>query len=313
LKIDRLLSERRSPTVPIDIILDTDIATDVDDCLALALILASPELRLRGITCVYGDVDLRARYTMKLLTLHGSADIPVTAGARLPLLNKRPIYWEGHEGAGLLTGDDADIAYSREHAVDFIVRTAHENPGQIHLVAIAPLTNIALALMRDPALPLAHITIMGGVARSIDRLDLPVAEHNIVCDPEAAHVVFASGIPTTVIPLDLTTQVRIYREGAARIRARGTPYHEAVARQVEMYPRFAAQGYTHVHDPLAVAAVIDPSFIRTERVRIDVELAGQYTAGATVIRADAAGHIDFAVSVDVARFEAWLVERLASG
>ena len=266
---------------------------------------------MRGITCAYGDVDLRARYAAKLLRLHGSADIPVTAGARLPLLNKRPIYWEGHEGEGLLTPEDVDIPYAREHAVDFIIRMAHEHPGQIHLIAIAPLTNVALALMRDPTLPLAHITIMGGVARSIDRLDLPVAEHNIVCDPEAAHVVFASGIPTTVIPLDLTTQVRIYSEGAARIRARGTPYHEAVARQVELYPRFAAQGYTHVHDPLAVAAVIDPTFIRKERVRIDVELAGQHTTGATLMRADAAGYIDLGVAVDVDRFETWLVERLA--
>jgi purine nucleosidase len=298
--------------MPTDILLDTDIATDVDDCLALALILASPELRLRAITCAYGDVDLRARFASKLLALHGSTDIPVMAGARLPLLNKRPIYWEGREGEGLLTPDDVSIAYAREHAVDAIIRMVHAQPGQLHLLAIAPLTNVALALMRDPALPLAHITIMGGVARGIDRLDLPIAEHNIVCDPEAAHVVFSSGIPMTVIPLDLTTQVRIYSEGVARMRARRTPYHEAVARQVELYPRFAAQGYTHVHDPLAIAAVIDPSFVRTERVRIDVELAGQHTTGATVIKRDPTGHIDFGVAVDVARFEAWLVDRLAN-
>jgi purine nucleosidase len=297
--------------MPTDILLDTDIATDVDDCLALALILASPELRLRGITCVYGDVDLRARFATKLLALHDSTDIPVMAGARLPLLGKRQVYWEGREGEGLLTPNDVAITYAREHSVDAIVRMAHENPGQIHLVAIAPLTNVALALIRDPTLPLAHITIMGGVARGIDRLDLPIAEHNIYCDPEAAHVVFTSDIPTTVIPLDLTTQVCVRAEGVARIRARGTPYHEAVARQVELYPHFAAQGYTYVHDPLAVAAVIDPSLIRTERVRIDVELAGQHTAGATVITRDSRGHIDFGVSVDVARFEAWLVERLA--
>ncbi len=297
--------------MPLDIILDTDIATDVDDCLALALILASRELRLRGITCAYGDVDLRARFASKLLALHGSPHIPVMVGARLPLLNKRPVYWEGHEGEGLLTEDDAGIAYAQENAVDFIVRMAHEHPGQIHLIGIAPQTNIALALIRDPKLPLKHITLMGGVARSIDRLDLPVAEHNIVCDPEAAHVVFSSGIPTTVIPLDLTTQVRMNVDGVARIRSRGTPYHEAVARQVEKYPRFAMQGYTHVHDPLAVAAVIDPSFVRKERVRIAVELAGAHTTGATVIKRDAAGSIDLGIAVDVARFEAWLVERLA--
>ncbi|MBK8022594.1 MAG: nucleoside hydrolase [Chloroflexi bacterium] len=294
----------------IDIILDTDIATDVDDCLALALILSSPELSLRGITCVYGDVDLRARFTAKLLALHGSTDIPVTAGARLPLLNKRPVYWEGREGEGLLTDDDAEIAYSGENAVDFIVRTAFEKPGQIHLVGIAPLTNIALALIREPKLPLKHITLMGGVARSIDRLDLPFAEHNIQCDPEAAHIVFSSGIPTTLVPLDLTTQVRLRAEGVAKLRALGSPYHEAVARQVELYPRFQHLGYTFVHDPLAVAAVIDPTFIRTERVRIDVELAGQHSAGMTLMKRDPSGHVDVGVAVDIDRFETWLVERL---
>jgi purine nucleosidase len=297
--------------VSLDIILDTDIATDVDDCLALALILSSPEVRLRGITCVYGDVDLRARFASKLLTLYGSTDIPVTAGARLPLLNNRALYWEGREGEGLLTAEDASIVYSREYAVDFIIRMAEENPGQIHLVGIAPMTNIALALIREPKLPLKHITLMGGVARGLTRLDLPYAEHNIRCDPEAAHVVFSSGIPTTLIPLDLTTQVCLREDGVERLRAGRTPFQEAVARQVELYPFFAANRYTFVHDPLAVAAILDPSLVETQRVRIDVELAGQYAAGMTLMSADASGSIEVGVAVDVARFEAFLVERLA--
>jgi purine nucleosidase len=299
-------------TIPV--ILDTDIATDVDDCLALALILASPELDLLGVTCAYGDVDLRARFAAKLLGLAGRADVPVTAGARLPLLNKRTIYWGGHEGRGLLhdTPEDATIRYSGEHAVDFIVRMAGERPGEIHLLAIAPLTNVALALMRAPDLPLKHITLMGGVVRAPGRLDLPIAEHNIVCDPEAAHVVFSSGIPTTIVPLDLTTTVRLHIDGAARIRAAATPFQQAVAGQVEAYPFFAANGYTFLHDPLAAATLADPTLVQTTRVRAQVELAGEYTAGATLFRADASGSIDLAVAVDAPRFEAFLVERLAN-
>jgi purine nucleosidase len=298
--------------MPIDIILDTDIATDVDDVLALALVLSSPELRLRGITCVYGDVDLRARFAKRLLELHGSST-PVMTGARLPLLNKRPVYWEGREGEGLLTTEDGVISYSGEYAVDFIIRIAKAHPHQIHLVAIAPLTNIALALMREPTLPLKHITLMGGVARSLDRLDLPYAEHNIRCDPEAAHIVLSSGIPTTVIPLDLTTQVRMDEVGVQRISAAGTPFHAALARQVELYPFFHAHRYTFVHDPLAVATLIDPTLVTTERVKIDVELGGEYAAGMTLMRRDTASTLEVGVAVDVARFETFLVDRLAAG
>lgn len=297
-----------------DVILDTDIATDVDDCLALALIAQSPELHLAGVTCVYGDVDLRARFASKLLGLDERLhDVPVTAGVRLPLMKKRAIFWGGHEGAGLIddSTSDASIPYSTEHAVDFIIRMANERPGLMHLIGIAPLTNIALALMREPNLPLRHITLMGGVVRSPDRLDLPIAEHNILCDPEAAHVVFSSGIPMTVVPLDLTTMVRLHRAGVQRIHAAGTPFQQAVARQVELYPFFAANGYTFLHDPLAVATLIEPTLVRTTRVRANVELGGDYAPGATFFRADPNGTIDLATWVDVERFEAFLVDRLS--
>lgn len=296
----------------LDVLLDTDIATDVDDLLALSLILSSAELRLLGLTCVYGDVDLRARYATKLLSLAGHANIPVTAGARQPLLNKREIYWGGHEGRGFLEDQDATINYSSEYAVDYLVRMATQHPGQIHLIAIGPLTNLALALIRQPQLPLKHITIMGGVIRGSQRLDLPFAEHNIISDPEAAHLVFSSGLPMTVVPLDLTTQVRISREGVERIRSGGTPLQQMVAHQIEVYPWFQTQGYTFLHDPLAAAVVIDPTLVQTRRVNIQVELAGQYTTAMTLMRDDPNSPIEVAVAVDVARFESFFVERLAT-
>lgn len=302
--------------MPARVILDTDIGTDVDDCLALALILGSPELKLEGVTCVYGDVVLRARMVLKLLRLRGQTEMPVCLGATGPLLGRRPVYWPGHEGKGLLEPGDEALAPSSEHAVDFLIRTALANPGQIHLVAIGPLTNVALAFLREPRLAenLAHLTIMGGVCRGPGHLDLPYAEHNITCDPEAAHVVFTSGAPITLVPLDVTTQVRIRRDDAARIRAAGSRFHQAIATQVEQYPPFAARGWTHLHDPLAAATLVRPDLVGLESLHLDVELTGEHTTAATLMRAPTAAapaNVRVALTVQAEQFERFLVERIA--
>jgi purine nucleosidase len=301
--------------MPIRIILDTDIGTDVDDCLALALILGSPELQLEGVTCVYGNVDLRARMVSKLLRLRDRSDVPVLLGARQPLLGRRPVYWAGHEGKGLLDPDDT-FTPSGEHAVDYLIRTVLANPGQIHLIAIGPLTNVALAFLREPELPakLAHLTIMGGACRGPSMLHLPLAEHNIKCDPEAAHVVLSSGAPTTLVPLDVTTRAQIRSTDAARIRSRGTPFHAAVATQVESYPPFAQRGWTHLHDPLAAATLIRPDLVGLESLRVDVELDGEHTAAATLMRAptsDLPGNAHVALTVQTEAAERFVVDRVA--
>ncbi len=297
------------------IIFDTDIGTDVDDALALALILCSPELQLEGVTCVYGDVDLRARMVIKMLQLCGHPEVPVTVGLREPLLRLRPVFWLGHEGHGLLEPGDEALAPEREHAVDFIVRTVMEHPRQIHLVAVGPLTNVAMAFLREPRLPeqLAQLTIMGGVVRGPDDLHLPYAEHNIRCDPEAAHVVLSSGARITLIPLDVTTKVRITREGIERIRAGGTAFHDAVARQVGLYPPFAERGYTFMHDPLAAAVVIRQDLFRMVDLHVDVELHGRYAAAATLARTpadDASANARVALEVDAGAFEEFYLSRL---
>ncbi|MGH2460660.1 MAG: nucleoside hydrolase [Chloroflexota bacterium] len=302
--------------MPTRVILDTDIGTDVDDCLALALLLGSPEIDLVGVTCVYGDVLLRARMVLKLLALRGRTDLPVMVGATGPLLGKRPVYWAGHEGEGLLGPDDAGRRPSDEHAVDFLIRTVLGQPGQIHLLAIGPLTNLALAFRREPRLArnLGHLTIMAGAIRGPGRFDLPYREHNITCDPEAAHVVLSAGAPTTLIPLDVTTRVRIRPEGVARIRAGGTAFHRAVADQVDRYPGFARRGWTHLHDPLAAATIVQPDLVETEALHLDVELGGEHTAGATLARTpveSAPATAEVALEVSAERFEEFLLQRLA--
>jgi purine nucleosidase len=231
--------------VPTRVILDTDIGTDVDDCLALALLLGSPEIALTGITCVYGDVALRARMVRKLLALRGLSGIPVLEGASEPLLGTPTGLLGGARGPGLIEANDEAVdGGETEDAVDFLVRTVREAPEEIHLLAIGPLTNVALALKRDPRFgrDLGALTIMGGALRGRESLGLPYVEHNIRCDPEAAHVVLSSGIPLTLVPLDVTTRVRITPAGVARIAAAGTPFHAAVAEQVERYPPVRAPG-----------------------------------------------------------------------
>lgn len=298
------------------VILDTDIGTDVDDCLALGVILGSPELELVGVTCVYGDVDLRARMVQKLLRLRGVTGVPVVTGARPPLLNKRTVYWAGHEGVGLLEPGDEGLAATGDDAVEFIVRTARERPGEVHLLAIGPLTNVALAILRDPNLGqnLAGLTIMGGAIRGPQSLHLPFVEHNIRCDPEAAQIVFASGIPLSLVPLDVTLRVSIRPADVARLRAVGTPYHDAVAEQVERYPRFGQLGHTYLHDPLAVAVAIRPDLVGWTDAHLTVELGGEQTTGMTLLRkptADLPANARVALDVDVAQAEAFVAERLA--
>jgi purine nucleosidase len=190
-----------------------------------------------------------------------------------------------------------------------------ENPGEIHLVAVGPLTNVAMAFLREPQLSerLAHLTIMAGVIRGTADLQLPYVEHNVRCDPEAAHVVLSSGAPITLVPLDVTTKVRITPEGVDRIRSAETAFNEAVARQVDMYPRFAEQGYTYLHDPLAVAAVVAPSLLNTKPLCVEVELGGRHTAGATLVRTAAGGespNTQVALGVDAEAFEEFFLTRI---
>jgi purine nucleosidase len=303
--------------MPLPVLLDTDIGTDVDDCLALALLLRSPELEPLGITCVYGDVALRGRMVHKLLTLAGQPDVPVRLGVREPLLGQRAVYWAGHEGVGLLDADDAEVPLADEHAVDFLVRSVLNHPGSIHLVAIGPLTNIALAFRREPRLAtaLARLTIMGGVVRGVDRLDLPYAEHNIVSDPEAARIVLDAGAPVFLVPLDVTTQTRIRRPAVERLSGSGSPFQRAVARQVELYPPFHEKGFTYLHDPLAVASLVWPELLEWRELHVDVELGGTHTVGATLFRqptTNVLANIHVATHVDAATFEQQLIDRLSA-
>ena len=298
------------------VIFDTDMGTDVDDCLALAVLLGSPEIDLVGVTTVYGDVHLRGRMINRLLRLAGRSDIPIMLGSSQTLMGVREIYWAGHEGVGLLEDDDRDWQPAPEHAVDFIVRTVMGHPGRIHLLAVGPMTNIALAIRREPRLlaNLAGFTLMAGAARGHDGLHLPYAEHNLTCDPEAAAIVFDQPEVKVVVPLDVTTRVQIRSGDLPTIRAAGSPFHDAVADQVERYPRIVEHGATAAHDPLAALAITRPDLMGFAAVHIDIESGGNHP-GLSLMRAPtdtAPANARVALTVQADAAEREIIGRIAS-
>jgi purine nucleosidase len=199
-------------------------------------------------------------------------------------------------------------------------------PGELAILAIGPLTNLAAAFIREPRLAGAvkRLVIMGGlVQRRMDQLHMRYVEHNIRCDPEAAQIVFQSGAPMTLVPLDVTTQSRIRRADLARV-AQSDELGALVADQVERYINEHHRDWTHPHDALAVAAIANPALLQTRPMYIQVETQGQFTRAETVAvlaeqtpivsLQDSAARppIDVALEVDVAGFERWLITRLAT-
>ncbi len=297
------------------VLFDTDIGTDVDDILALAVLLGSPEVRIEGVTTVYGDVALRARMVQKLLQLRGVEGVPVCTGVGQPLLGIDPVYWPGHEGVGLLDDGDDLPPLNDTHAVDFLIRHVHANPGEITLLAVGPLTNVATAIIREPrfASALKRLVIMGGRIDVSGTSEGP-AEHNIKCDPEAAHVVLASGAPIELVPLDVTLRAVIRQDGVDALRAKGTPYHDALADQVARYPGFVERGgSTFLHDPLAAMAVVKPELLGWTPYHVEVELTGRLTRAMTVARLPDDAHpttAHVAMDLDVPACEALIAKRM---
>ncbi|XID90942.1 nucleoside hydrolase [Paenibacillaceae bacterium WGS1546] len=300
------------------IIIDTDIGGDPDDATAIALAIASPELAIEGITTVYSDVEYHARRVARLFELAGAPPVPIYNGLSETLLRNRNVRWTGESD----TADDAGGGDALDggpqptdagSAVTFIVRSILAAPGEISLICIGPLTNVAAAIIVEPRIIglVKEIVLMGGAVRLGESgADCPPVEHNVQCDPEAASVVFGSGAPIVMVGLDATRKATIGREHCRRLVATGKPINAALADVVERWLARIGLPATPMHDPLALAAAIDRSLVTTRRMSVRVEYDHREGTGMTIATPDSEGNVDVCLDVDADRFLRLLFDRL---
>jgi inosine-uridine nucleoside N-ribohydrolase len=311
------------------IILDTD--PGIDDALALFFTLASPDTKLEAITTVSGNVhvDLTTRNALSLLEVAGRTDIPVARGSDRPLV-RHPVIADlvhGNNGLGNVMLPEPQLQPVTQHAVDLIVEKIMAAPGEITLVPIGPLTNIALALRLEPRIAqhVREVVIMGGALRVPGNVT-PAAEFNIYADPHAAHIVLHAGWPIRLVPLDATMQVPLRHSQVDELARNGSPVTHLIKQMVDFYlDDFAVKVSTdafHMHDPLCLAAALQPDLISWTPVYVDIELAGSLTLGETVAYFTHTEHavgtsgqlpppnVQAPVGVDAERFVALYLERV---
>ncbi len=303
------------------IILDTD--PGIDDALALFLALASPEVTLEAVTTVSGNVSVeQTTYNaLTLLTLAGRTDIPVARGSSEPLVRARvdAAHVHGRNGLGAIALPEPTMAPVGRQAVDLIIEKIMRNPGEITLVPIGPLTNIALAVRREPRIAqhVHEVVIMGGALRVPGNVT-PTAEFNIFADPHAAHIVFHAGWTVRLVSLDVTTRVSMQRQQVEFLAGHGDKVTTAIKQMMTYYfdvfgPIYGSTTF-QMHDPLCLAAAFQPDLITWEPAYVDVELAGTLTLGETVAyfqRSNApTPNMQVSVGVDSERFLNLFIERI---
>jgi len=261
-----------------------------DDMVAIMVAVASPELELVGVTTVAGNQTGAKTYlnALKTLTLIGETGIPVARGADKPLFRDLTVAPEIHGVSGLDGADLPEPGFQgvEQHAVDFLIQTIMESSRPLILVPTGPLTNVALAMLKDPRITtkLERIVLMGGAV--FDSNITPAAEFNIYVDPEAAKVVFGSGVPLTMVGLDVTNKALFGFDDIERLAA----MQGKVSRVVAPLLKFFAQANRDIfgfdgaplHDALAVAHLIAPEVIKTRRLNVEIETDGELTRGRTV-------------------------------
>ena len=271
------------------VILDTD--PGVDDALAIMLALGSPELDVIGICTVSGNVPLKTgtRNAQGLLQLLDRTDIPVFAGAYQPLKRDPVFATEVHGKSGM--GQAVLPEPSQEvkgDAVDFLVQTLSDQPGEIAIIAVGPLTNLALAEQRQPGTlqKARQVIVMGGAIVETGN-STPVAEFNFYADPHAAHTVVHSGAALLIVPLDATRQVILSESDIenqiAPLQTVASQFvGDAVQNVLALYRQLGREPIVYLHDPLAVGAAIAPELLRVETLYIDIETSGDLTLGQVV-------------------------------
>ncbi|HNN11944.1 MAG TPA: nucleoside hydrolase [Anaerolineales bacterium] len=274
---------------PKRIIIDTD--PGVDDALTFLLALASPEIQLEALTTVQGNVSIEkaTRNALSVLELAHASHIPVAQGCSHPLIkepHKSGEVVHGSSGIGRSNLAAPKSVPLTSHAVDYLIERALAEPGELSIFPIGPLTNIALAIRKEPrfAKAVKELVIMGGAIRSGGNVT-PLAEFNIHEDPHAAHVVFNSGIPITLIPLDVTYKCLLTAEDVEHLNRNESPIakfvRDATADYMAFYKQYEGFDGCALHDPLTLATVIAPELLTLEEHYVDVDISGGVSTGKT--------------------------------
>jgi inosine-uridine nucleoside N-ribohydrolase len=281
------LASDASAATPLRVIIDTD--PGVDDAMAILLALNSPELKVEALTVVAGNVDARQglENALKIVSLANRCDVAVAGGAQHPL-NQKLItaqFWHGKNGLGGVDLPPSKCKADARFGPDLIIELAHKYPHELTLIPVGPLTNIALAVSKDPSIAslVRNIVIMGG---SISGGNVNgAAEANIYNDPEAAQIVFNAGWMVTMIGSDVGERTLMARKHLAALQATHGPQSDFIAKLADFYlTRSEKSGYSGaaMYDPLAVGAVIDPTLVTLKDMHVDVETKGEFTRGETV-------------------------------
>ncbi len=306
------------------IIIDTDPGQD--DAVAILLALGAPEaLEVVAIVTVAGNVPLALTQVnaCKILELAGRGDIPVFAGCDRPMQRKLITAEHVHGKTGL-DGPNLpppEISLQAQHGVDFLIAALRQAPiGALSLAVLGPMTNIATALLRAPDIAgrIREIIVMGGAYFEVGNIT-PAAEFNVYVDPEAAEIVLNSGVPITMLPLDVTHRALATPERVARIAAIGNRSATAVCAMLNFSERFDLAKYgwagAPVHDPNVIAYLLRPELYTGRSVNVVVETAGTFTLGMTVVDywqiTDRPRTVKYLRDVDADGFYALLVDRLA--
>lgn len=274
--------------MPQHILIDTD--PGIDDAAAILLALASPELSLEGLTVVHGNCSTEQGTinALSILELAGASHIPVVSGCDRPLVQPSLLAPETHgdTGLGYAQLPPPTAKPVAQHAVDFLIERIMAAPGEITLVAIGPLTNLALAIRKEPRLVTAvkDVIIMGGAIRH-EGNTTPLAEFNTYVDPHAAHIVYHSGMPLTLVPLDVTYQCILLAEDVAHLQRIDSPIPPFIADATRFYMEFHDE-YQQIegciiNDPLALALTFAPELCDYEELYVDVDISGGVSMGNT--------------------------------
>ncbi len=287
------------------LIIDTD--PGIDDSMAILFALRFPEIQLEALTTVFGNVGVEQTTlnALRILEVAGRDDIPVVPGAGKPLLRDyrgKGYRVHGRDGLGETNLPPPRAQARPERAAEYLISRIMGSPGEITLVAIGPLTNLALAVSLEPRLAqnVQELVIMGGAVAGPGNAT-PVAEANIHNDPEAARIVFHAGWPLTMVGLDVTRKTVISSAYLARLKEAATPITDFISAVTAFYlrhyrERLSMDGF-YVHDPSAMGYVLDPTLFQSQKVYVDVEIGDGRSSGQTM--ADWRGQWEQPVNVNV--------------